>query len=383
MLARDEKVSYRRRVSPALGRMYGVCSTHWLIRVEVSSNMLMAALVFGAVTLNELLSVETGSPDALCPALKETTEAIHARLGTLKSEQPGWRARYTLGHAPDSGQGDFIRLELFDPRQQLQLLRELPVGQASCSTLAQSIAIVVSGYFASLAPADDDEPVRAAADPVTKVHPDRRRVNDSLAPLQGVGVARASETPVQRPPADTATEPSRGTPLVFGAGFSLPFASYGRGLGLSCAGSLNQATGYGVLLTLPLERTSTPVDIGRVYMWSARARFWYGLRAAVGPVAGSIGPSLSLGLDSAYARGLDEPKRQQRMVVAIGLLLDATYWIYSALGLGLQAGMDLGDKLTSRRFVVLSPHAEPEQAVHAPRWVNGFVGASLKISLPN
>src|SRR5512145_1763216 len=312
--------------------------------------MLMAVLVFGAVTLNDLLSVETGSPDALCPALKQTTEAVHARLGTLKSAQPGWRARYTVGHAPGSGQGDFVRLELFDPEQRLQLARELPVGHASCSTLAQSIAIVLSAYFESLAPADDRDPTPALGLELAPA-PDATSVVPSQEPKSTVPLDRAPKQPIP-PPIAT----SRGTvgvpnPVVgsdesrsrsieqqhtFGVGFAVPFAVYGRGLTISYAASSGQHTQYGAFLTLPLERTSVSVDNGRVLMWSTRARVWYGARVAISRLVSVIGPSVSLGLDSAYARGLDEPQRQQRAVAALGLFLDATFWVYSSLGLGLQ-----------------------------------------------
>lgn len=358
--------------------------------------MLMAVLFLGAVTLNDLLSVETGSPDALCPALKQTTDAIHARLGTLKSEQPGWRARYTVGHAPGTGQGDFIRLELFDPNQRLQLARELPVGHASCSTLAQSIAIVLSGYFESLAPAEDGAlPTPAAGSeltPAPDANPDMTQQGSNSKGSR----ARVPEQPVPRPIASSRGSERGPDPIVsrddasssktqhaFGIGLAIPFAVYGRGLTISYAASPSQYTQYGALLTLPLERTSAIVDEGDVLMWSARARLWYGARVAVQRLVSVVGPSVSLGLDSAHARGLDESQRQQRAVVALGLLFDATFWMHSSLGLGLQAGMDVGERLGSRRFVVHGSRTEPELEVHPPRWVNGFVGASLKISLPN
>ncbi|HMA97513.1 MAG TPA: hypothetical protein VKP30_32735, partial [Polyangiaceae bacterium] len=337
--------------------------------------------------------------DALCPALKQTTEAVHARLGTLKSAQPGWRARYTVGHAPGSGQGDFVRLELFDPDQRLKLVRELPVGHASCSTLAQSIAIVLSGYFQSLAPADDGElptpPVglELAADPdasvvslqetKSTVPPDRVPKPKQPNPPP-IATWRGSEG-VPNPVVGSDESRSRSSEHqhTFGVGFAMPFAVYGRGLTISYAASPGQYTQYGALLTLPLERTSVSVDDGRVSMWSARARVWYGARVAISRLVSVIGPTVSLGLDSAYARGLAEPQRQQRAVVALGLLLDATFWVYASLGLGLQAGMDVGEQLGSRRFVVQGSRTEPELEVHRPRWVNGFAGASLKVSLPN
>src|SRR5687768_2672273 len=83
------------------------------------------------------LSVETGSPDALCPELTHTRQAIVSRLGMLKvAGENGWRARYTIGHAPEGGDRDFVRLELFDPGGELKLRRDLPMQSESCSTMA-------------------------------------------------------------------------------------------------------------------------------------------------------------------------------------------------------------------------------------------------------
>ncbi|HWZ88001.1 MAG TPA: hypothetical protein VNW92_04105, partial [Polyangiaceae bacterium] len=106
-----------------------------------------------AAPFSEGLAVETDSPDALCPDLATTRAAIHNRLGTLSlaSEQQGWIARYTVGHAPGE-QGDFIRLELIDPTGTRRLLRELPREGESCATLSQAIALVVERYFRELAP---------------------------------------------------------------------------------------------------------------------------------------------------------------------------------------------------------------------------------------
>lgn len=353
--------------------------------------MFLAVLVVGAVTLNDVLSVETGSPDALCPALKQTTEAVHARLGTLKSEQPGWRARYTVGHAPGSGEGDFIHLELFDPNQRLQLARELPVGQASCATLAQSIAIVLSGYFESLAPLDGESSslVSGSGSDTPSGRPSPQLQPELPSAGADAGAPKQANFPPKRAPEPGAksgkTPRSSETQRSLGAGFAIPFALYGRGVTVSYAASPSSHTQYGALLVLPLERTSSSVDVGSVFMWSARARFWYGFQAVVGRLVSVVGPSVSLGLDSASTRGLDEPRRQQRMVVALGLLLDATFWMNGSLGLGLQAGMDVGEKLGSRRFIVQGSGtgSEEEVEVHPSRWVNGFAGTALKVHLPN
>ena len=109
-----------------------------------------------AAPLASGLVIESGSPDALCPDLATTRQVIYNRLGTLalESEQRGWVARYTVGHAPAT-QGDFIRLLLIDPAGTERLVRDLPSAGASCATLSQAIALVVERYFRELAPGEE------------------------------------------------------------------------------------------------------------------------------------------------------------------------------------------------------------------------------------
>jgi len=56
-------------------------------------------------------TLETGSPDALCPELEMTREIVARRLGSLIVEgRKGWLGRYTIGHAPAGNPRDFVRL---------------------------------------------------------------------------------------------------------------------------------------------------------------------------------------------------------------------------------------------------------------------------------
>ena len=113
------------------------------------------------------LVIETGSPDALCPDLSQTRAAVMARLGTLKVSREGWRARYIIGHAPDSAEGDFVRLELRDPDGELKLQRDLPLEAGACATMSQAIALILERYFRSLipSPGQDLQPTDAEQPP--------------------------------------------------------------------------------------------------------------------------------------------------------------------------------------------------------------------------
>ncbi len=113
---------------------------------------LAAAVLSSAAARAEEASgfaLETGSPDALCPALEVAREAVTRRLGALVVEGR-WRARYTIAHAPSGTPRDFVRLELFNPDGKVELARDLPIGGESCRTMAEVIALVLDRYFRGL-----------------------------------------------------------------------------------------------------------------------------------------------------------------------------------------------------------------------------------------
>jgi hypothetical protein len=129
-----------------------------------------AALVWStsaAAVESSGFTLETGSPDALCPDLVMTRELVARRLGALVVEgRKGWRARYTIGHAPSGSPRDFVRLELFSPEGGVELRRDLPIEGDSCRTMAEVIALVLDRYFRGLG-ADDHGPPEHAEAPVT------------------------------------------------------------------------------------------------------------------------------------------------------------------------------------------------------------------------
>jgi len=123
---------------------------------------------FGVVTLLGRLTVEAGSPDALCPDLATTEQAIFSRLGALETEGAArWRLRYTNGHAPNAASGDFVRVELFDPENELRLTRDLPMAGESCETMARVIALVVDRFFRDLVAGESVEasPLEPSSEP--------------------------------------------------------------------------------------------------------------------------------------------------------------------------------------------------------------------------
>ena len=357
----------------------------------------MVWVALGALALSELLAIEAGSPDMLCPSLSATTKAVHARLGTIKTDQLGWRARYTAGHAPGSDEGDFIRLELFDPSNQLRLRRDLPSRSGSCVVLAQTIAIVLDAYFSSLAPTGESdiptEPSSAPAVPPPAAgqqeglkgaarngrqipHSRDLGARATLAPSRTA--AAPAPAPTAAPPRDVG--PSRFRHLL-GAGVLMPIASPGRALTLSYSGSASKYQRLGLLLSWPLEKATEAVHGGAVAMSSIRGRFWYGVQGTADQYLVCVGPSLVVGLDVAEGRGLDASYKQERAMLALGLLVDATLFASEAIGIGAYGGLDFTSRMLSRRFVVEGPTQGQTAEVHAPRWWNGFVGLMLKSTL--
>jgi hypothetical protein len=133
---------------------------------------LAAALLLSAGARAEESSgftLETGSPDALCPALEVAREAVTRRLGALVVEGR-WRARYTIAHVPSGTPGDFVRLELFNPEGRAELVRDLPIEGESCRTMAEVIALVLDRYFRGLV-AHERQTESTTAAPVERASP--------------------------------------------------------------------------------------------------------------------------------------------------------------------------------------------------------------------
>jgi hypothetical protein len=314
--------------------------------------------------------------------VKLVTEAVHARLGTLKAEQAGWRARYTIGHAPGSDEGDFIRLEVFDPTNQVRFTRDLPILNETCATLAQTIAIVVGTYFTSLASMDRITETAESPTPVSVTEP----VNDPIvdvkkATLVNNVIPPADRESVKSPKSARPKAAASGFRHTLGAGVTTSVTSMSRGLAICYVGVPSGHSNLGGIISIPLERTSEAVYGGSVELSSIRGRFWYGPRMGSTGYSLGVGPSLMIGLDSAEARELDEFREKKRVAMALGLLTDATLWVYPPIGFGFQGGFELNARTMSRRFVVEGPTRNLDKEVHVPPWFNGFIGLTLNASL--
>jgi hypothetical protein len=253
---------------------------------------------------SEGFTLETGSPDALCPELQATREIVARRLGSLVVEgRKGWLARYTIGHAPAGNPRDFVRLELFNPEGTVELRRDLPMEGDSCRTIAEAIALVLDRHFRGLANGASDSAPQASVE-AERPH--------SPASVSG------------NPQAPRESEPARASRLA-GKGPRLS-AEYAAALAEPYLG-LRVSTGLGPKLdaALALRWGLTAVEEAeprgaRVEARTATSRASLGWRLVLPPgLLLHFGPVLSLALQRATAHGLQYQSNRTRALWTAGI----------------------------------------------------------------
>lgn len=144
------------------------------------------------LALNSGLIVESSSPDALCPPVKDVEEAVRGRLGSVELPEP-WTLHYESVHRDT---GDYVRLELRDPSAKVELRREFSGSGESCATLAQVMAVVVERYFRGLQ-SEDDSTTTSAPKLADQPPPKQRARKEFAAPVSShafeIGAALTAE----------------------------------------------------------------------------------------------------------------------------------------------------------------------------------------------
>jgi hypothetical protein len=241
------------------------------------------------------LTVETGSPDALCPDLATTRAAVERRLGQLiVADGSSFTARYTIGHAPSGTPRDFVRLELFGPDGNVQLARDLPLDGESCSTMADVIALVLDRHFRALL---GREPA-------------------SEAPLEPEPAAPPSPLPPPMSPEPTPTPADRGASQVDARAQGARRAPVSLSLELAAREARHPALGGRALLStwpeglvglavhVSLSQDSEAVGEGEVKSRESVARAFVAWAPRLGPLDAYLGPGLRLSLARATAGDL-------------------------------------------------------------------------------
>jgi hypothetical protein len=282
--------------------------------------MLMSAL--WGVTLARVasaatgLEVETDSPDALCPDLATTRDAIHSRLGTLAldADQRGWTLRYTVGHAP-GGTGDFVRLELSDPSGATRLVRDLPREGVSCPTLSQAIALVVERYFRELAPPLQEQATVALSS------------------------AAAEPRPAPRTPPEVARKPLHRR-FTFGLGGG--YASAPSGALLMGQGGvwLWPALELELAVLVPLAARTQHPSGADLELRSYAAELGVGWGDHGPSWDAFVGPEARLTLQVPRVRGLRQVDSSAGGAFSAGLLGGANWWPLDSWGLMARASVD-------------------------------------------
>jgi hypothetical protein len=246
-------------------------------------------------------TLETGSPDALCPALEVAREAVTRRLGALVVEGH-WRARYTIARVPSGSPGDFVRLELFNPEGRAELVRDLPIEGESCRTMAEVIALVLDRYFRGL------------------VAHERQTESTPPAPIERAPLVQA---PLETTPAATVVEgvvprPVLERRLALEYAVSHPLAA--PWLGLRGSGALGPSLELmlGIRIALAPFQESAPRGAS-VETRPVAARAGLAWRLALPPGLLHVGPVVQLSVEQATTQGLASQNDHVRARWSAGL----------------------------------------------------------------
>ncbi|HXK16437.1 MAG TPA: hypothetical protein VNG33_01435 [Polyangiaceae bacterium] len=301
------------------------------------------------------LSVETGSPDALCPDLGATRRAVRDRIGQLTLDgENRWVARYTIGHAPAGG-GDYVALVLKDGRGTVRLERRLPLGGEACDTVVQAIALVLERYFRELqAPASSVD-----AEPETS----------RKAPSEAEKPALAAPGPL--PPA---LGPQLQLAAKAGFAFGPKTGVVALELGLWFAQWFAASLEPQLLLPDVVEKVHDvdATERGRAEMLEVPLRGSVGLGRRGARWAFRVGPALRLSLRRASTQGLitkgGDPENGDSSGVgwafALGGGAAGSWWLLPSFGLTASVVVDA--KVTETRFAVRAGATGSQSVLGSP-----------------
>lgn len=296
------------------------------------------------------LTVETGSPDALCPDIASAEAAIRARVGKLEGSATAWRVRYTMVHAPDRTTGDLVRLEVLDASDEIRLSRDLPLSVESCDTLAQAMALVVERFFRAMvgerAPEPEFEPAPERSDlPVVTAMA-------SAPPARDDGAREPAPSGPKRPPAFllAAQAGVLGPPLrpTFGSLFVVRAKS----------APLSLAASVGFVLVPSTEELERG---GEAHLQSGLVRLMPAWDLAFGHARVALGPALSLEAERAWTTGLPESTPRYRALSAAGGALSFRIAVGRATALDVSAVVEAPFRPFGGRFTI-----DGEEALEPP-----------------
>lgn len=285
----------------------------WLgVRLLLASELLWASETYALDSAAGGFTLETGSPDALCPELEATREIVARRLGSLVVEgRKGWLARYTIGHAPAGNPRDFVRLELFNPEGQVALRRDLPIEGDSCRTMSEVIALVLDRHFRGLSASDTPERERTDASDASSP----RSAHAARAPLPaavetGPNALPAAAAPVSRPVTGAGPRLSAEYAVTLGQ----PFLGLRVSVGLGQRVEAGLGLRWGPTSMEELEPRGAWIEAQTA---SSRANLAWRLQLPPGLL--HFGPALSLAIQRATTHGLQSQTERTRALWMAGV----------------------------------------------------------------
>jgi hypothetical protein len=320
------------------------------------------------------LTLETGSPDALCPDLGQTREAVKRRLGSLEvAGRRGWRVRYTIGHAPEGNPRDFVRLELFTPEGALELARDLPMRGESCSTMAEVIALVLDRHFRSLSLEDHSSSSSALPDASELSTESDSAVIDETpkevgAPSAPVTSARVVSRPSRHTTAAGAATPGRSS-LILTAELSETTHGSRQALGLRGLAGLGRNLHFGGMVSFDLAHETQALRRGgRVEASSSQTRAFLAWGLPFGPLLTYAGPGFGLRLQRGQAEDLPRSTDLFRAIWTGGLEAGLAVHIERRFVIQAAGALELTLRPLSGKYYV------EDEEVLRPSSIQGWVG---------
>jgi hypothetical protein len=309
------------------------------------------AIVLGA--LNSGLTIETRTPDAHCPDVAATRKAADERLGVVDVAGQGrWRAVYAIVYAPDTSEGNRVHLELFDPKGQRRLERDLPIRGESCGAMAEVLVVVLERYFRDLGSTNEMEAARDSASTPLTPEP---------APADKTQVAPTPSRDEERPIAA----------WTLGGGFLSPPAAPAIALEAKLWIAPSVHAGLGAAWSPVRTEESVGPGMVRGTFVPVRAYVGFGRRFAAGYAY--AGPEVLASFDQAKATGIAAPGDAIRVVFGAGAAGGAFFWLRKPWAFSISAAVDGTLPLAMSQFVV------SQEEVLRQKWVQGVVSMGLTL----
>jgi hypothetical protein len=275
-----------------------------------------------------------------------------------------------------------VRLELYGPEGELQLSRDLPLEDDSCSTMAEVIALVLDRYFRALLA--HDRPGSDAEERAELAVPPAENAAASLPPAEAP-LASAAREGSSSPVASTALPSDAGPTREVGSedaalAGSEPLVLAAFELGLRSP-DLPAIGVRAMLEPWPTVYVGTALHVGlraqteglrgegEVSSRDVSWRIHAGLGPQLGPVRTYVGPGVSLGISRGSGDGLPQRSSGYRATWAVGVEAGAQWVIDDGWSIGASAALDVS--ILSGRFYI------DGQEVLAPERLRGWLGMSV------